>query len=316
MTYLLELTSQIQELQREIVQIERLARENPGRAHVSLSLQSFQKRMRQLEAEFEAAAANSFLEVCRYRVFDGEQDSRKPKLKAIVEPISIFQQWFSVVYDALKSGQPKKNSRVAQDVSLRTTFGFEYSFAGSVGFVLSLPDDKMIVSTDIENAIDTVFEMAAIREPNKIHDYAERLGPAPIRLMYDWAKGNSENKTGVEINWIGGEKVRSSILVQLPQFEALRDLIGTVDDKGVEDTTRTGILVGFDMSDKRFHIRFGEKESVSGKVAETVINELSSTTQVKVPSLYKVRLTKKTTTSYVKEDDTVEWTLVELAEAS
>lgn len=314
MSEILELTTKIQETRAVIAQFERAVAENPEKPSLVASLTSLQRQMARLEAEFHAAAPRNFLEVIKYRVFDGIDEHVKPKLPAIVLPLITFQQLFSLVYDALKSGDPRRTAKISEEVSEKTTFGLEYSFAGSVGFVLTIPDNKTLIETDLQKAKNTIFEMVKVKNPEEVQDYAVKLGPAPLRLMYRWVKEHAEYKTGVEIDWQSDGEQSLNLLVQLPEFGALRDLIGAVGEETNEVVTRTGKLLGFDIAKKTFHMEFADDEEISGKVSEIITSQLSPDYQAKQPAMYRVTMTKRTVTKYIKEDDEVTWFLTGFTE--
>jgi hypothetical protein len=73
MSAILDIIERIQETEARIKDFERAVAENPNTPSLILSLRSFEKMQKRLEAEFEEVAAGEELELVKYRVFDAQK---------------------------------------------------------------------------------------------------------------------------------------------------------------------------------------------------------------------------------------------------
>lgn len=314
MSALTKLLDTIQEARAEAFRLERAVAQYPDEPALRLSLKSVEKWQNQLEGQFRSLADKSQLEVVSYRVFNANDAAGPPLLPAITRALTDFQDLFSLVFDALRIRQPKRNARIGQDVEDVTTFGYGYSFSGSVGFVLTLPDSRVLIGdTDIERAMDTVFGLSRARSADEIQSVARQLGPAPLRSMFRWASDHVRYDTGVELTWLRDNTERGSLLVQPPEFAALLDAIQSVSDAYEEAFEITGVLVGADLRAGSFRLEPTEGDEIRGRMADFVLAEWNEK-ELTLRKMYRAKLSKTTTISYAKDEEQVTWRLTGLSE--
>jgi len=313
MSSILDLTKQIQDTQAQIVWFERAVAKSPDVPSVAASLRSMTKRMARLQAEFSVLTANQQIEVARYRVFNYESESEVPKLAAVLAPLLTFQTWLSVVYEAVKTGSQRKTSRVGLDVVNETSLGMAYTFSGSMGIVLTLQEEKkpLFGDSDVERSILKVFEMSRVSNIEGVQKYVEELGPAPVRLLYKWASEHEQHRTGAQIDWNHQGAVKQGILVQWPEFRAIKELIETVGDTEEDTVSGVGKLVAFDFTKRTFKLEMLTGQTISGTVAD----ELIANIDVHLVSEYYVRLKKTTIIRYSKDENDIIWSLLDLKQA-
>ena len=152
MTRLLELQENIQDTTAALGQLERALVENPGSRTLGLSGKSLQKRLQVLESEFLAETHSLGVDVCSYRLFGGQKLGR---LSGLTRVLSDFQTLVSVIYDAVKSGTPKRRRRVSVDAATETAFDLGYVFPGSLGVVLTMPNERLLLG---ESKLDSFVE--------------------------------------------------------------------------------------------------------------------------------------------------------------
>lgn len=182
MNDLLDTIEKLQDTQAAIRRAEKAVLEHPEMPSVALSLKSLRKRQQSLEALFSSLADDQWFDVCSYKLLP-EKEGR-PTLPSLTNTLGDFQTLFTLVYDTIKNG-PKQRGRASAEATAATTFGFGYSFTGSVGFVLTLPNERLLTDeTDLDRAMSTVFEMARAQSPQDVAKFAKELGAAPIRTMY------------------------------------------------------------------------------------------------------------------------------------
>jgi hypothetical protein len=103
--------------------------------------------------------------------------------------------------------------------------------------MLTLPNDRLLIGdTDLDKAMDTIFNMAKAQDPEQILIYARELGAAPIRAMYKWVSDHENFGLGADINWSREHEVKYQLTAQVPEFQKVRQAIDSSSDETVSDT--------------------------------------------------------------------------------
>jgi hypothetical protein len=303
---LLETIEKLQDTQAAIRRAERAAAEYPDLPSVALSLRSLQERHQALESAFSSLADEQWFDICSYKVLP-EKDGRVT-LPSLTSSLGDFQALFTLVYDTIKNG-PKQRGRASPEATAATTFAFGYSFTGSVGFVLTLPNERLLVDeTDLDRAMHTVFEMARAESSDQIAVFAKELGAAPIRTMYKWATDHVRSGLSVDIDWRREEQVKSKLFIQVPELENLQHAIAATSDEVEETLTVTGLLVGAHVHTHSFHMELEDGSEIRGKMAEGIGSEYT----VELPRRYTAHILKTTQINYATEEDIVTYYLLSL----
>src|SRR5205085_948706 len=151
-----------------------------------------------LEDDFRALAERKSLDVCSYRMFNATD---RFKLSGFAKALADFQTTFSLTYDALKNG-PKQRARLTPEVEAETSFEFGYAFSGSVGVVMTFENERLLLGeTLLDEAMSVMFEMAKATTSAEIAAFAKRIGPPPIRALYQWASDHLAADMGADIEW-------------------------------------------------------------------------------------------------------------------
>lgn len=306
MNDLLDTVEKLQDTQIAIRHAERTIVEHPDLPSVALSLKSLQERQQALEVNFASLADELWLDVCNYRVLPDKGGG--VTLPSLTDTLAGFQAMVTLVYDALKNG-PKQRGRASVEATSATTFGFGYSFTGSVGFALTLPNERLLVDeTDLDRAMRTVFEMAQAESSEQIAVFAHELGAAPIRTMYRWATDHVRSGLNVDIDWRREEQVKAGLAIQVPQLENLQHAIAATSDEVEEVFTVTGRLMGARMRSHSFELELDDGNEIRGRMAEGIGAEYSVT----LPRRYTAQIRKTTQINYATEEDIVSYYLLSL----
>jgi hypothetical protein len=269
-----------------------------------LTLQSLEKRQRVLEEQFLTAASEMELDVCSYRVFSEEE---RPQIAGLASVLADFQKLFSVTYAAIREKKPRERSRIKALTAAQTSFGFAYSFAGSVGFVLTLPNDQSsLYDTDLDETMRIVFSMARTPRPDAIVEYARQYGPAPIRALYKWADHHVEYSSGVGIEWRRLHDIRSELLIQRPELAQLRDAIALTSDVRSTRIEVAGELVGIDVQRRTFHLKTDQRD-YTGALSDAI------TLAVEVPQRYQAVLEERVVTKFSTDEESTIFVLETLS---
>ncbi len=308
MSFLANTQSQIAKTNTMIAREERALVEHPDCKEAILrSIASLKKVQGQLEAQFSEAANSAGVDICTYRVLSEEGTYH---IASVAEALSSFQKAVSVVYDALKNG-PKQRMRVGPEAATESTFDFSYCFAGSVGFALTIPNERLLadIQSTLDDAIDKLFSLARSAQPADIAQQAKELGHGPVRAVRQWAGCLAQAGLGAEICWQRGKDLRNRLLIQRPE---LQHLCNTIDEKGGEAiTTRevVGELCAANVRAKSFSMQLEGDEIIHGSFSDAI----SEAHSAELPHRYRAKLTKTVQVNYATDDENVSYHLTELS---
>ncbi len=305
MKALLELQSKIHSTQEAIARLERMVADHPNETALMENLTTLQRRQANLESVFLEVASKHEMDVCSYRFPITEE---RPTLSGLAGALGNFQALFAVVYESLRKG-PRQLVRVDAETLAETSFAFGYAFSGSVGFVFTLPNERLLLGmTPLDDAIQTVFDMVKAETPEQIGSYAKRFGAASVRAMYRWAKEHADSGLGADIEWRRADAVRASVFVQNPHLIQLKNAIERTSDEVVEELSIAGTLVGADMKRHTFHLALEGDVDIHGKIAEGT----DAPDRVTLPRRYTARIRKTTKIHYSIEKEEVTYLLLGL----
>jgi len=302
MNALLEIQKRIELTNEEIARTKRLLQTRPDSAGLLHNLETFSSAHTYLMKEFESTAKQTGIEVCSYRLFQ-ENTDRKP-ISGIGKAFISFQNLFSIVYDAVKRGQPKKQSQVSDEVIAETTLDFAYTFPGSIGIALTVPSQVSLFGNYFQETINELFHMARLSKSEDLRVCSRKLGIAPVRALYAWADDLVKADFGVEVQWKGVQNEPSKLFVQRPELHILREAILATSEEHHEEFTLVGILKGVDIDSRSFHFQYKE-EKKRRDIRGHFIDTISQQRPVKVPAEYRVTIARTTRTNYSMDKDEV-----------
>ena len=251
MSRLLQIQDKLLEVAAETTQIEKALAQRESRA-LSSSLRSLYKLRVGLEAEFREAAADAQVDVVSYRLFEGRQ---RPTMALVGKAMDSFQTLYAILYAAVSSKHPRDNARLSAHALEQSSFEFAYAFSGSVGFVFTMPNERLLFgNTELDQAMRNLFALARSSTRDDIRQFARSFGFAAVRALHKWTEALSISHTGADIQWKKAEVDNDSLLLQPAQVEALRNLIDQTTDTEVDESSFGGVLLGFDF--KTRHFRF------------------------------------------------------------
>lgn len=307
MSNILEIAELLQDTDAALSSLTRATAQGNAPKSLSLIRRSLLKRQSQLEKQFEQEAARTELDVCSYRIFS-ERESR-PALLSLANALKDFQTWFTVVYDAMKEG-PKQRARISPEILAETAFDFGYTFAGSVGFMLTMPNERLLIgSTLLDDAMAAVLEMAKSESSDQIASFSKRYGSSAIKQMYNWTTDHISGGIGADIEWRRDQNVRANLFAQLPHLINLQKAILETSDEVYETIRLRGMLVGIDTNRHTFHMTFPDAEDIRGSASEAVGTTAKT---VELPKPYTAVLEKTTKINYATEEEKVTYHLVDL----
>lgn len=308
MTRLLALQHRLQDTGAALARLEQEFASTPADEGLALSLRSMERRFAAQQQEFSEVAASVGVDVCKYRLF---ADVERYTLRAASASWSEFQRLFSIVYSALTTG-PKDTSKVSMEVARATDFSVAYTFAGSLGLALTLPNEAQLVGeTELDKTMEVVFGMAKAHTAGEVLAHVKVLGAGPVRVLYRWADSQTRAGLGADIRWQRKQQVRAQLIVQQPELARLQQIIAQTGTETTEELQDIGRLIGADIDDRWFHMHLhGLKQDIKGTFVDAIKPEDKTSLLGKD---YLVVLTKKTIPQYAMDEDKIEYVLNSIA---
>jgi hypothetical protein len=277
---------------------------------VAASLRSLYKLNHVYEDEFRVAAAADAVDVVSYRIFDGRE---RPTMALLGKALDHFQSLYTVLYSAVSSGRPKDTAHISAEVIQKTSFQFAYTYSGSVGFVFTLPNERLLLGeTELDEAMQDLFQMAKASGTEAIKSFALKFGMAPIRAIYKWASALSASGVGADIEWGKGEISKNRIILQPAEIEALKNWIDQTSELEIDENDYVGKLVGFNSKNHSFLFEPPDSTAIRGTIAENADIQLP----VKVPEFYTARIRTTSRVRYSTEQQDIYHELIALSEGA
>jgi hypothetical protein len=222
-------------------------------------------------------------------------------ISAVARTLTDFQEWLTTIYDALKNGPKERDRRDAEAIST-TRLNFAYSYAGSVGVVMTMPAEQLLIGeTNLDKAIGTIFKLAKAKSTDEVAVFAKNLGPATIRRMYRWVTDHLEAGVGADIEWRRNQNVKSNLLIQQPELRELQNTIGATSEETETTIEIAGVLIGADIERRTFHLRIEGDEDISGAMSPLISTKVT----LELGKRYTATVLRKTKTIYVTEKDEI-----------
>ena len=308
MNRLSEIQEKLLETNAAVAEVEKAIANDPKSLSLSAMMKSLEKRYQKLEADFLVEVDSIGVDVCAYRIF-GEEE--RPTLKALSSVLGDFQNLVSTVYDAVKTAVPKIRARISAEIAAETEFRFGYTFPGSVGVVLTIPNQRLLIGESyLDESLQVISEMAKVHDSPEVLKYAKRLGPASIRSLYKWAYDHAESGLGVDIEWRRQQIIRTHLFAQRPELERLHQTIGVTSEERISELTVHANLVGVELTRRSFHLKSDTGEDIRGSLAEDI--DISEKQTVELPRRYKAHVRKTEKIHYSTEEEDISYNLLNL----
>lgn len=303
MSLLSGLQKALQEASAAEARAARTIIEHPNVPSAHATLLTIQKRRENLEEQFLTAASEVGLDVCSYRI---EYDlTRRPTIHAVTAALNLFQKTFSTVYDALVNG-PKKIAKLSADVVEATALEFGYTFPGSLGIMMTLPNDRVLLGgTNLDDAMRTTLQLISPAAAEGVQDLAQRIGLPAVRLAQQWAAENAKAGFGADISWQRQQHEKYGLRVQPQEVRDLARALGLAISQ--EQVQVTGDLLDVRFSDLTFQMR------VDGRVISGTFNKaITEANPAQVPKRYLATLNINTRIAVSEGDEEITYVLVRL----
>jgi len=304
MSVILDVINKLQDTSVEISKFEEHLKKSPSKT-VSLALDSLYKVREKLESEFSDIANIEHLDICDYRLIADKSD--RLSVSALSSTLKEFQTMFTVVFNALKTG-PKERAIVAPDIAQQSSFDFAYTYSGSLGFVLTVPRERLLFQDALDNAVDLIFNVAKAKDIKEISDFAQKVGIAAIRKVYSWSESHSKYGINADIKWHRKDEKQKHLTIQIPELKHLQEMIEATSPETIETITVTGEVTDYGSSWRTFHMEIPDTGDIKGKVS----GDFDYSHSYKIPDRYTATIAKRTKVHYSYEKEDISYELLSL----
>lgn len=274
-----------------------------------LANESLKQRRDELVALTKELTARQLIDVCDYRIIP--EHGNQHRAKAVAATLDTFQDMVTAFFASIREGRPRHKANFTADIVNASSLNVGYAYAGSLGFVLYVPSDQLQVGgTDLDKALASAFSLAEQRTPEGVRAVADEFGRAAVRTFYSWAQSQVEYGLAAEIKWERGDEIKSNLLIQTSELEAVISVIDKSSEEKNDTVELPGMLVAIDVTRQSFKMSFPDADDITGRLD----SNFNWQTPHSVPSRYVSTLNKRTIQRLWSEDDVVSWTLLELRE--
>lgn len=252
MSRLFEVRDELRDLNAELARLERAVAADPDEDVLELDVASLSKRKRRLEEEFRTLAGSLGLDAVRYRLIPEGTDS--VPLRALTKALDRFQEAITTFYDAKVSGI-KQRGKIGPDARLGSSFDFAYSFSGSLGVVLTVPQERVLFDSALDKSITDFFAATQANTREQVVAIAHEYGVPAVRRLYEWSAAHADFGMSVDINWLRSKESVGRVEAAPEMLRHLKEIIAETSE--VTDTPHRviGMLHGLDTARREFHLR-------------------------------------------------------------
>jgi hypothetical protein len=271
-----------------------------------LSLKSLEQRREMLREELADVTKEQHVEICDYRIIP--ENTAAYAISAVSSALHNFQDLVTLIFDSIVSGKPKQRGRVGADVVHKTQFEFGFAYSGSLGIVLTIPNDRLLGDepSNLDTAVNKVFELVHLNSASAVRHIAHSYGVPTVRKLHDWAKTHYENGMSADIKWVRGKEVRSEILAQPSEMARIYNLIKQKSEKRTERVVFEGNLLAWNVPKRTFTFQAANAEPITGHWADDFEGPAIAR---KVPRKYRAYLNKEVTVHYGEDREDFRWSL-------
>lgn len=276
---------------------------------VRLALISLEARRDDLLEELSEISKAEHVEICDYRIIP--EQSTSYAIAGVTAALHQFQEIVTTVFDAMLS-KPKQRAKIAPEIVLKTQFDFGFAYSGSLGVVLTIPNDRLLMdeASTLDKAVSTVFGLLKIETPDQVREAATQYGTSTVRKLHDWTKTHSQYGMAANIKWKRGPAVRDQVTAQPIEMDRIYRIIEEKQDTTVSPITLDGNLLAWNTKKRTFLIETADGQSIAGHWARDF--QSPSITR-RVPARYRANLIKETTLHYAEDREEIRWLLNKLS---
>jgi hypothetical protein len=270
--------------------------EEPDNIEVRLSLASFESLYLDFKKQYMELAKEYSYDVIDYRIMN--TNHQNIAINEITESLNLFQTLFSLVFDVSRNETPKNTTRISNEIKNSSSLKYGFSYAGSIGFVLTIDTHNNLFDKSIETTVKDTMSLISISDRQQLEKCITKFGVGTIKVFKNWVRINEKYGNELEIK-TNNDKI-SPIFMNSERLEKVSEIISrepliTNETIKLENCE----LVGVDTLKETFHV-VTEDKSYKGSISEGVNMTFSVPSQVNVELNEEIKeLNGKVTKKYL-----------------
>lgn len=303
MSRIAEVIESIAEADAVADELRRAREHDPDDATLSINRDAVLRRRADLEAELGVLLDTEQFDLLRYRVeqFDG---SDAPVL-GVARSIVLFQTLLTAVYDAVRGGPKRRYEPSAENIRLSALQFARPPSAGSAVHFLIANDRLLALESDLDVALELMFELFDARARTIIRDVAARAGVASVAAAHAWAGNAVQHGLTTTITWRKNKSDRRSVALSHSEALLYRTAIEAVADRSSEVMSIECEIVSLDEAARSFRLRLTDKSIIAGQIADG----FPFGGRWALRHWYMAELLRATRLHYASGEETVRWSL-------
>lgn len=297
---LTQIQSDILRAEAELARTRSWLAGSPGSKVALLAAESMEAHVARLRAEFAVEAESIGLEVCRYRIFGERQLAIAAN--AVGGVLKSFQDLLTLLVDVAANG-PKARAKVAPQIQASSRLNFGYAFQGSVGFVLTVPNEADLTGDGpLDAAISLVHELSRLRTADEFQEAGRRHGVAVVRALHRWAREHATGDVGADIQWSSPRHRGTHVVLQQPEMRSIEETIMSASEKVEDRILVRGELTAVDLDQRSVTLKTATHGAMSGKLSPSA----SFPDVMTLPKRYAAEVVVTSQTLFAEERETKE----------
>jgi hypothetical protein len=124
-----------------------------------------------LVAALNEVTAADFIDICDYRLIPERETDYSVNM--VTQALRSFQDMVTSIYDAITTRPKVRGSWDAASVA-NSSFSFGYSYSGSLGIVLVIPNERLIgdIESNLDRSVMAALEATKTRDTEAVAQFA------------------------------------------------------------------------------------------------------------------------------------------------
>ncbi len=251
-----------------VQRMEHALRSDPTNPRLALGMGSAKRRAQRSEEELERFAASTQVDIVRYRL---QKPTDIYAIESVADSVRAFQKSFTGIADYLASG-PKEKARYSVDIEHRTQLNFGYSFAGSLGIVMAVENRRdLFGESELDSIVDVFGQFLEINDQFEAINASRTLGGGLTSRLCNWIDVNAKWGNSVDFVIKQPSGIQRGQFVPNNRFVDLSDIFATATDIEPRLIEVSGMLVGLDITLRKFHFVVPDGESFKGDLSDSFV---------------------------------------------
>lgn len=274
-----------------------------------LVLTSLAKRRDELREMLGAASAERLVDLCEYKILPNEA-GRYP-VRGVSGALEGWQSMVTSFFGAIRD-KPRDRAPFPREIVAASTLNVGYTFPGSLGFVLYVPNDQFLpTKTDLELAVQGIVDLSRAEDVETVRRLKDQFGKTSIVSFYRWSETHLGCDFDADIKWGRGQTRPIERVVQRSELEKVRQLIDAADEAVEKTVSLRGVLSSKNIPRRSFAFVVTDTDQL---ITGTLDSTFDESIEHSVPGEYEAILDQVVVHRLYAEEDKVTWKLKELRE--